>query len=172
MPSPHRAYKTKWQARTRRWPLPRLVCSSESMSTAPSSPPPVSRFFLAPPRRRTRGHEIDRFSILFGRYFSRVSSLLTFSVSRSCSGRIVGTLGNYPSALRLLSYTETEPKGFLLGPPGWYSISRQQLRALTRQHPSAEGRRQACSQRSRRRLTPISTIRRAIMNSWNQKQRF
>src|SRR5437588_7022373 len=30
------------------------------------------------PRRRSRGHKIDRFSLLFGRHFPRVTSLLTF----------------------------------------------------------------------------------------------
>src|SRR6267143_3927531 len=80
----------EWQVRIRRWRLPRLVCCSESICTGPSSPPPVSRLFLALPRRRTRGHEIDRFSILFGRYFSRVTSVLTFSASRLSRGRMVG----------------------------------------------------------------------------------
>src|SRR5882762_8010896 len=69
VPPPHRAYKTQWQARTRRWPLPRLVCSSENMCTAPSCPPPVPRFFLALPKCRTRGHEIDRFRIFIWEAF-------------------------------------------------------------------------------------------------------
>ena len=94
VPPPHRSCRTRRQARTRRWPFPRLVCSSESMCSAPSSLPPAPCFFLALPRRRTRGHQIDRFSIFIGRYFSRVVSLLTFSVSPSSSRRIIE---NFPA---------------------------------------------------------------------------
>lgn len=45
--------------------------------------------FLALPRRRTSGEEIDRFRVLAGRNSSRVSSLWTFPVSRLCSGRMM-----------------------------------------------------------------------------------
>src|SRR6267143_4512630 len=97
----------EWQVRIRRWRLPRLVCCSESICTGPSSPPPVSRLFLALPRRRTRGHEIDRFSILFGRYFSRFTRVLTFSASRSSRGRIVGYTSENKRVNRLFSFTIT-----------------------------------------------------------------
>src|SRR5712664_1088816 len=38
-PLPHGACKTRWQARNRRWRLPRLVCGSEGMYMGPCPPP-------------------------------------------------------------------------------------------------------------------------------------
>src|SRR5260370_36221561 len=60
---PHRGSKTNWQVRTRRRSLLRFVCNSRNLYTVSSWSPPVCPFFLALPKCRMRGHEIDRRSI-------------------------------------------------------------------------------------------------------------
>src|SRR5205823_2239968 len=71
VPPPHRAYKTKWQVRTPRWPLPRGVGSSKSRCTGFSYlASGLSRLYLDVERVATRSTDPGSFflELLMGRW--------------------------------------------------------------------------------------------------------
>src|ERR1700741_3378827 len=66
VPPPHKCCKTSRPVRPPQCPSPRFVSSFEIVCLVLSWPPPVFPFFLALPKCRISGHEIDTFSALGG----------------------------------------------------------------------------------------------------------
>src|SRR5947207_5421435 len=88
VPPPHRAYKTKWQVRTPRWPLPRREGSSKSRCTVFSYlASALSRLYLDVERVATRSTDPVSF---FWSYLGGAGDVFILTGSRWGTLRALG----------------------------------------------------------------------------------